>query len=967
VNTDTAAAAGINQRRHLTIFFSDLSDSTRIAASMEPEDYAELLQQIRNLCEQIIPRHGGEIVRIDGDGVLCIFGYPEDYEDAGRRATEAAIDLHAAIAKLDAASASSGHRLRLHTGIHAGLVLLRSGDLVRGKYEILGDATNTAARLCDAAGPGEILVSTDTLGSDRHFFHTGPRRSVGLSGHEIGLPVWPITGRAAVTNRYDARIVDGLTPFQGRAAQRAAFFAGLEGGNGTPPIMLAHGPAGIGKSRFAQQMSDAARATGWSVARGYCESYLSARPLQPFLQIAEMLDIEFGSALIMTLNERASTTPLLLIIDDWQWADDASRDMLAALLEGEGDIRLKVLLTSREDGANIPTETAVTLLTLPPLDHEETLRTIDTLLKFPDPFAVDRIEQASGGSPLLIEELCLAFSDGGVAPGHAPRGAWFDQAVQARFARLAKADKRALKLAATIGHVVPAWLIQSLSTDLLDADMLARLQTADFLFPGETPDALRFKHGLTRDAIYAAIGLSDRKALHASILAAVEDAAERTGAASLLDALAYHSNAAGDHKALDYSIRAGDAALAVGALDRAQGHYQISFDAIEKNRSVKKRGTLLSRVINKFGLASVVDPSTEQLPFLRRAAAVARVDENAEALALSCYWEGSILYGVGDVRPSIQQLEAAMNLARPLNNSKLSEQIRLSLGQAELAAGNYVKAQELLVPTINTIERRSNGQTTGLAYALGCLAQFHYEQGRFDDADDCFRRAYQVLGGTEPAMLGSLLTKQTCALVDRGRYAEALSMAERSYEFNRRIRARFNLTISKAYMEFAQWQLDRDEGRVDALVRTLNQLEQSGSQHRASRGYALAAIALSECGQNEEARRFAAIVFLRGKRGDILGRGAAARALALLASQGYRRRRASHYLAMAYRDAEAKQSKAELAKTQLCDAEVAAASCVFDKASELALAARAAFDEMGMDTFAGHAQNLIRRAAICLS
>ena len=147
----SAPGAFIQQRRHIAILFSDLSKSTRISKVMEPELYADLLQQLRDIYEQLIPRHGGEIVRIDGDGVLCIFGYPVPHEDSGRRAAEAAIDLHRAVGSLDLAPAAPGYPVQLHSGIHAGVVLVRGGDIVRGKFEILGDATNIAAHLCETA------------------------------------------------------------------------------------------------------------------------------------------------------------------------------------------------------------------------------------------------------------------------------------------------------------------------------------------------------------------------------------------------------------------------------------------------------------------------------------------------------------------------------------------------------------------------------------------------------------------------------------------------------------------------------------------------------------------------------------------------------------------------------------------------------------------------------------------------
>src|SRR3546814_75420 len=131
-------------RHYLTLLFSDLSDSTGLAAAMEPEIFSALLERLRERTAEIVARHGGEIIRIDGDGVICIYGFPLPIEDGGRRAVETALDLHRAAAELDATVAGTGCRVRLHSGIHSGVVLVSAGDLVRGRYEILGDATNIA-------------------------------------------------------------------------------------------------------------------------------------------------------------------------------------------------------------------------------------------------------------------------------------------------------------------------------------------------------------------------------------------------------------------------------------------------------------------------------------------------------------------------------------------------------------------------------------------------------------------------------------------------------------------------------------------------------------------------------------------------------------------------------------------------------------------------------------------------------
>ena len=91
-----SAATRAAHRRQLTVLFSDLSDSTALTRLLHPEEYAEVLTALRECFEQVIPRHGGTITQVRGDGILAIFGL-DAHEDEARRATEAALDLHAAV------------------------------------------------------------------------------------------------------------------------------------------------------------------------------------------------------------------------------------------------------------------------------------------------------------------------------------------------------------------------------------------------------------------------------------------------------------------------------------------------------------------------------------------------------------------------------------------------------------------------------------------------------------------------------------------------------------------------------------------------------------------------------------------------------------------------------------------------------------------------------------------------------
>ena len=198
---DSAVEGG---RHYVTLLFSDLSRSTELAGAMEAEQYAALLSTLRIAYQETVPRWGGTIVRVQGDGLLAMFGHPVTHEHAGRRAVEAALALHQAVRRL-APRLPAGFALQLHTGIHAGLVLISAGDIERGRFELIGTVPNIAARLSDAAGPHEIVVSDETLGPARRFFGAGAPSMLSVKGREAPILVYRIEARAETAAGAQAR------------------------------------------------------------------------------------------------------------------------------------------------------------------------------------------------------------------------------------------------------------------------------------------------------------------------------------------------------------------------------------------------------------------------------------------------------------------------------------------------------------------------------------------------------------------------------------------------------------------------------------------------------------------------------------------------------------------------------------------------------------------------------------------
>ena len=147
VNAGTREAAR-GTRHRLTVLFSDLAGSTALAREIEAEHYAELISKLREIWHQAATKHGGRVIRTQGDGALAVFGYPLSGEDDGRRAAEAALDIHEWARQLRHDYLPPAHSpLRMHSGIHAGTLLLTEGDIESGRFDLVGDVVNTAAHL----------------------------------------------------------------------------------------------------------------------------------------------------------------------------------------------------------------------------------------------------------------------------------------------------------------------------------------------------------------------------------------------------------------------------------------------------------------------------------------------------------------------------------------------------------------------------------------------------------------------------------------------------------------------------------------------------------------------------------------------------------------------------------------------------------------------------------------------------
>src|SRR5437763_10096967 len=189
------------QRKTVTVVFCDVTGSTALSEALDPERLRALLARYFERMKGIVESHGGSVEKFIGDAVMAVFGVPAVHEDDALRACRAAVEMREALPEL---------------GVE-GRIGVMTGEVVTGTRERLatGDAVNVAARLEQAAEPGEVLIGQPTLALVGDGVEVEPLEPLQLKGKAEPVPAYRLLWvRAAPERRHEA-------PFVGRERELA--------------------------------------------------------------------------------------------------------------------------------------------------------------------------------------------------------------------------------------------------------------------------------------------------------------------------------------------------------------------------------------------------------------------------------------------------------------------------------------------------------------------------------------------------------------------------------------------------------------------------------------------------------------------------------------------------------------------------------------------------------------------------
>jgi class 3 adenylate cyclase len=499
-------------RRTVTLLFTDVTGSTAMGEQLDPEAYRGVMGRYFAVARSAVERHGGTVEKFVGDAVLAVFGIPQVREDDALRAVRAASELNEAVVVLsERLLAELGVRLAIRTGVNTGAVV--AGSARAGGSFATGDAVNTAARLEQAAAPGEILLGTTTYALVRDAVRTEPVEPVVARGKAEPVPAYRLI--SVLDADRGRRPRDDLV-LVGRERETRALREALRQtiSTGRSHAVTVVGPAGIGKSRLVKEFL-AGIGDSAAVARGRCLSYgqgITYWPLAQALREAlrlsgteseevtrHALERAMGTAadreevveLLMALvgrsgspggNEQTSWSvrrlleeitslrPLVLSVDDVHWAEPTLLELLGSVRKEIAHLPLLLLCQARpellEQTPDWCSDAADEMtLDLEPLTPEETAASVERLLDgLPPAGLADEVARWSGGNPLFVEEIVAHLLESGSLRQTSP-GGWaleltLDRAglpptvtalLASRLDRLPPAERDVLERASVIG------------------------------------------------------------------------------------------------------------------------------------------------------------------------------------------------------------------------------------------------------------------------------------------------------------------------------------------------------------------------------------------------------------------------------------------------------------------------------------------------------------------------------------
>ncbi|MEJ2376810.1 MAG: adenylate/guanylate cyclase domain-containing protein [Pseudolabrys sp.] len=466
-------AALEGERKQITVLFADIKGSTDLIENLDPEQAELRLQPTLQAMINAVHRYEGTINRVQGDGIMALFGAPLAHEDNAVRAAYAALEMQSAVQSTSAAGST------IRVGLHAGQVIVRAihNDL-SADYDAIGPTVHLAARMEQMAEPGTIYCTASVIRLAEGFVKAKALGPVQVRGFREPIELFQIVGHTAARTRWEVTAARGLVRFVNRASELFSLRCALDlAGTGRGQVVAVTGEAGTGKSRLVHEFLQSSDVSSWTVLKATAAEFSKNTPylsfsslLRSWLEIADdsssgeakkhlrdkvtaldetllpelpalqsLLDLPVDdtewsmlepagrrqrimAAVKNMILRAASIRPLLLWFEDLQWTDAETRTLLDHLVENIDASSLLIVATYREGYEHkwLGKE-SYSAIRIDPLQATHANTLVRALLGDDSKNQQLRalIVQRTGGTPLFIEETIRTLAESGALHGHA--------------------------------------------------------------------------------------------------------------------------------------------------------------------------------------------------------------------------------------------------------------------------------------------------------------------------------------------------------------------------------------------------------------------------------------------------------------------------------------------------------------------------------------------------------------------
>ena len=892
-DVDSKSAVARVEKKQIALLKTQIAGYADLLEHLSTAELQRFLKNIHDEIEKIAIASRGVINDFSGEELTILFGIPSADEHDFIRAAHTALAIHDVIQQAGSQFQSRiGTQLLPQSGIASGAVVIRPSNSTDRKFDLSGTVVQTAAALATHAEPGEIRISEEGRRPVERSFETETCSEIPVKGKTRKLKTYRVVAES-IQSRFDAWQKEQLSAYTGRQVELQSLNDQLEAaraGNGRFVAII--GEAGSGKSRLLYEFRRSLDSNSFRILQGGSHLYASDVPYSPFIEVLKeefqlreqenseqkvidhikMLNpslMDFVPVYLHLLAIPSSNYPLpkhfqgkelqlaitealyafifsrrdgavLLLLEDWHSADDASRNILEQLQEMIPAYPILIVATCRPECSFRAAEHH-TVLYLKALDNASAKTVMQSALNADSipPDLVDLIFERTAGNPFFIEEICQTLREEGLVkvenrnaiPTQTLERFRLPDTIQSvigsRLDRLGPEARTVLETASVIGREFHRSLLQKLVQD--ETDLLRSLEVLKGLGLIQQlrvlPEATyKFKHPLTQETAYEALIAHERKKIHGN----VGDAMETLYADRLeenLDVLAHHFGIAERwEKAVHYGRESARKARAVGDFGLALRHLERVEEWLSKLPPDETEATKVEILLDQERLCETLGIRERQEQILNSVISELHGNKNPSLLMETYRRLGEVFAVLGRFEEGEEALNKSLQLSAQIADISGERNAHRSKGFLYWNQGRNeeaVASNELAL----AIDRKRDDRE-GLARDLLNLAPILRGMGRNAEALECAEEALTYLESDDPVKRATAIHIVANLHRDAGDYERALEYLNKALEISKGHRqvVHFQLT-SLAHL---YWQLGRREESFQLLKKSVEISRKSG-------------------------------------------------------------------------------------------------------------------------------------------